>query len=225
MKRLLCLLLVFSLFGCSQQEKSNYEKLSNDAVITQSFTDAERQNLAKILDFVEDQICKDSKEISPQLCYEALLIKDSIKSTQDGILRVLDYQEQKILYKELDSSFINDLWSREGEKFINRYVGDSLYTYKYESFHLKPFGSKYANFLEKFAQQNEYVKHYLERARVPGEFYTPYLSVYMSIDYRKFDFSDIKIQLLYAFYYLDINENNIHPYDKAEKWLQKLKEN
>lgn len=218
MKKYVFLLMILMQFSCTEKTLSNYEKLKSDSLISQSFTDVEIQDLAKMLDFIESEICIDSEHRSTKECYEILLKKDSIKVANEEVLRVLNYEKQSTLYGELDQHLFYNLWDISSQKLYKQIEGQE-YEYEHLSYYLKTYDSKYMEFLKRFANENKDVKKYLDEALVSGEFNTPSITAFMSIDYRKFDFSDIKIQLVYAFYYLDINETRINPWDEMNKSL------
>ena len=206
MKKLLFLFSILLFISCSKEEFTTYKEMKSDKLLSKSFTDNELENLAKIIDFFEEQICE--KGSNKERCYRNFLKKDSIKLVNENEMYWFDYKKQEKLYSDLDTSFFNSFWVKstgfarlEKEKEI-----------RYNYFHLIVYNdvgfTKYANFIQKFGLENKFIKEYFKSIEMSIDFFTPITPISLTINHNNFNKKDIKIRLIYSFHYLNINEEN-----------------
>lgn len=199
--------------SCINREISTYDEMKSDDLLVESFTNNELKDLSKIVDFFESEICSYTKKSVVEECYIPFLKLDSVAVERGELLQVLNYDKQKDLYKSIDSAFFKDLWYTSE---MTRVRDD--YEFKDKCYSLNVFRKKYPNFLEKFAKQRESLKRYNEQASMIGDFYNPISPIILTINYGNFDFKDVKIRLVYALHYLNINECSIQP---QKRWMSK----
>ena len=206
MKKLLFLFSILLFISCSKEGFTTYKEMKSDKLLSKSFTDNELENLAKIIDFFEEQICE--KGSNKERCYRNFLKKDSIKLVNENEMYWFDYKKQEKLYSDLDSTFLQSFWDKG--------YGDSIITInpekriKYDYFHLKVYNdvgfTKYAKFIQKFGLENQFIKEYYKSIEMSNEFFTPITPISLTINHNNFNKKDIKIRIIYSFHYLNINE-------------------
>ncbi len=188
--------------------------MRSDNLMAKFFTNDELKDLAKIVDFFESQMCKsEGKNQSSKDCYKGFVEKDSTLYMKGSFHTFIDYKEQKNLYKNIDSIFFNDLWF-EGEE--TRFYGEEK-PYKYNSYSLKIYDSKYFKFVKEISNENKIVSEYIESVEIANDFSSHSPLVFLSYYYNRYNFKDVKIRLIYAFYYLNINESYINRYNQSYK--------
>ncbi|MGJ8743697.1 hypothetical protein [Polaribacter sp.] len=62
MKKLVYLIAVLLFVSCTQEEATTYKEMKSDESMLEFFTDSELQDLAKIVDFFESEICLDKSK-------------------------------------------------------------------------------------------------------------------------------------------------------------------
>ena len=199
MKKLFFLISILLLIGCSKKELSTYDEMKSDKLMSESFTDNELENLAKIVDFFEGKICNNIDNF--EKCYKKLLRKDSTKlANNKRELYNFDYNEQEKLYSNLDSTFFNNFWYKSSGDLVD-----------YDYYYLKVFNkkklSRYMSFLKKFSKINKYFKDYVEIVEISNDFSMATGPINLIYHHNYFNKKDIKIRLIYSFHYLNINED------------------
>lgn len=197
-KVLFCFLIIAS---CSKKELPTYKEMKSDKLMTDSFNDSELKDLAKIVDFFENEICENFNEGDKsdiKRCYDKFNVKDTIASSQGSHLKFIDIKLQRKMYKKIDSATLYSIW-RHG-----RCYPDTLKIS--ENLGLRAWDGKYVEFIKKVGEKEEFFKNYAESLYIsnglgPGQIFE------LTMFYKTFNISDIKVRLLYAIQYLTINEN------------------
>ena len=68
MQKLIYFLSILLFINCDKKENLTYKEMKADKLLSESFTDNELKDLARIVDFFESQICLD-KNVSKEECY------------------------------------------------------------------------------------------------------------------------------------------------------------
>jgi hypothetical protein len=202
--------------SCNSRELTTFNEMKSDEILSESFTNKELKELAKVVDFFESQICNYIQSETQTNCYVSFLKQDSIAHVNENIVQVLDYERQKELYRSIDSLVFKELWE-EGESTL--YRGDK--EFKVKHYYLRFFHSKYLGFVEKFAKENKYIKEYIESASIQIDFASIMAPFQLIISYNNFNFNDIKTRLVYAMYYVEFNETRIQPQKRRNESLKK----
>lgn len=208
MKNVIFFLSVILFFSCSKKEASTFTEMKSDELLSESFTDSELENLAKIVDFFESQICSDTNE-NIENCYNDFLRKDSINLVDDNFMKTIDYEKQTLLYSELDSVFFNDFF----DVGIGRTFQENNTEIKYEYYHLKVV-EKYGDFLKKLSKIDKFKNEYYIAVERSNELISPTTPVILTLFYKNWSKKDIKVRLIYSFHYLIFNEEYIKRVNK-----------
>ncbi|WKD86033.1 hypothetical protein KCTC32516_01384 [Polaribacter huanghezhanensis] len=211
MKKFVLLVSIVLFISCAKNETSTFKEMKADTLLSASFSTSELKDLAKIVDFFEEQICNNENIKNKEKCYNSFLKRDSIRMVDENMMNTFDYKEQEKLYSKLSRPFFNEFW----EEGAGTQFPDSENEVKYKYYHLKVFDnksiSKYAKFVKTFSKENKYIEGYFERFQVSGDFYTPSTPILLIFYYKRFNKENIKIRLIYAFHYININEENMKP--------------
>ncbi len=199
--------IILTLVGCSDKQPKS---LDTDPIVIQIFEDTEIRNLSKILQFFEEQICTnqqiDNEKISD--CYKAYL-KQLSKAVETGCIEInIPFEEQKKMYKAIDTSTFNQIWYIGKQRFP-----DSPKTFKYFTLYHNGKHVKYLKFLKAVGDKNEIIKDYYEALRSVGSI-SPTSVAHLLKSYQLYDVSDIKIRLIIAIHYLTLNDQ----YERKEKY-------
>ena len=208
MTKLVYLLSILIFISCSTKE-STYEEMKSDKLLSESFTDIELQNLAIVLDFFDEIIFDETKEVNIEKSYNKYLERDSIKIIEKGQLRKIKYKNLNKVFSILDSTFVNSFWDIG---IITNINPETKKQTKTEYLHLKVYNSsglsKYANFIEKYSKENKLLTDYIKNAKVSNEFFGPGDQGMFIIHFRDFNKKDIKVRLIYSLNNIIINERN-----------------
>ena len=210
MKNVIFFLSIFLFFSCSKKEDAIFKEMKSDLLLSKSFTDSELKDLAKIVGFFESQICNENqKEI--EKCYNSFLKNDSIRYVDKHEMYVFEYKKQEQLYSDLSPDFFNEFWNEGTGTQFSGNENEVKYTY----FNLKVYGkkglSKYGSFVENYSKENKFIKEYFDGIEVSAEFLTPTTPIKLTYNYKRFNKKDIKIRMIYAFHYLNVNEMYMKP--------------
>lgn len=209
MKRLFIFMTILFLLSCSQKE-STYEEMKADELLSESFTENELENLAKIVDFFENQICLD-KNLSKEECYfnfnqDRINIAFKDYETKKNEFTIpINYKLQKKLYKKIDSTFFKEIW-------INPVFGDGITgkPKKRDWYVLNLFG-EYSKFMKKTGEVTNdiFFINIYENFNLSNE-----LSAAITIiETQKLsinDYKDIKKKLYFSIYYLNLKEKEVN---------------
>ena len=207
-KIVIVLLLILS--GCSYDTE---KKLCNSLTVTDCFTHEEIKDLAKLLDFFNEQICVSSgmnkKEIIK--CYDSF-IERMWKETVEigGVELKIPYFKQQEVYNQISDSLFNQIWIFiKNRKRNETGTLDTLRTIEYR------IDGKYVKFLKELGKEYELAKNYSETLEI---FYNISPSMYSDIfvikEYYQYDLNDIRLQLVLAIHYLTMNDQ----YQRKEKF-------
>jgi hypothetical protein len=190
MKNLVYLIAFLLFVSCTKEQSATYKEMNSDASMSEFFTDNELENLAKIVDFFESQICSD-KNLSKEECYSNFdqdifnkAFKDYKINKNEFMIIPINYKLQKKLYKKIDTYFLKEIW-------INPVIGYSLKEklMKRDWYALNLFG-KYSKFIKKTGEENNdlFFKNIYENFNLTNE-----LSVAQTlIETKKISINDYK---------------------------------
>ncbi|WP_347175152.1 hypothetical protein [Polaribacter uvawellassae] len=205
MKKFILLVSIVLFISCAKDETSTFKEMKADTLLSESFSTYELNDLAKIVDFFESQICKkygDLNKCDIQKAYKKFNVADSISYPR--YLNFIDFKKQKELYNKITPKLKYKIWAHpftiEGKKEIK----DVLW--------IRGNGD-YINFLKRVGNSKkefEIFKKYAEEIELSND-----LSVKnewdLALNYRFYDSKDIKFRLLIAIHYLSLNEQFIQP--------------
>jgi hypothetical protein len=210
MKKIVFLFFVLFLISCSEQEPTTYNEMKSDEFMSDFFTDNELQDLAKIVDLFESDICLD-KSKSKEKCYFEFNQKIG-KYFYEGKLefsKLFDYKKQKKLYSTIDSILFNEIW-------VKRWSSIRGENFKLSKYYNLKINGKYASFLRKFSQENPFYEGYYNSFNLTGDVhYIHFIEGFKKIKIE--DIKDIKVKLLIAIHYLTNCEISQFPYKKVKK--------
>jgi len=177
-----------------------------DKSMSEFFTDEELEDLSKIVDFFESEICLEKNE-SKDACYFDFNKKTITSAVYgDKALRLqIDYKSQQKLYSEIDSLFFKEIWIH------NTYLkgGDINNKIKDKVYNLNLFG-KYLLFLKSLKNEDVVFRDFYQIFNISNDIS---FGVNASAFY-KFkieEFKGIKRRLFFAIYYLTINDKINNP--------------
>jgi hypothetical protein len=162
-----------------------------------NFTAEQIDDLKKIRDFFENQICE-KKGDDFENCFSKML-PELIEFGWQPILEKIDYNKQKELYESISMSTFNEIW--EFQKII----------YPESENELKSIASKYnggyQKYLTELGVKNSQIRDYAKRLIKAGDFESMGLlqqNIYQNPN--EFDLSDANIQILISVHYLTQND-------------------
>jgi len=205
MRKIIQLLSLLILLSCSNS--SNLDLQSNPT-IESVFNESEIQDLSRILNFFNDQICsiQEVDRADLKYCYKSYF--ERLKRTEESggdIELNIPYNKQQELYTKINKSTFDEIWNFG--KTYNRRSPDTL---KFMSLN---YNGKYVKFLKEFSRENETMKYYYEQFEDAGCI-SPNLVASLLWGYEYYDISDIRMQLVVAIHYLTLNDN----YKRKEKY-------
>jgi hypothetical protein len=198
---ILVLLIVASAFvGCSSPQ-------SLVSILEQSeYSEIERQDLTKLVDFFESQIAIEGK--SKKESYELILSKAN--DDYMAIPNTISIEEQRKVFKEISSSTYNDIWFEGEGKAYKSYEGESFDPpIHYKSISAKV-DSKYIKLLQSLGKDNPKIKLYVERMQNAGDFPMFYNLFGMLVDPKANwteNLDDSHWRLIISLHLLTINED------------------
>lgn len=208
-EKVIVLFLALLLLACSENESNTLREMKSDKLFSESFSENELENLAKIVDFFESQICLD-KSKSKEQCYFVFnqkigkeFFKEELEFSQ-----LFDYEKQQKLYKNIDTVFFKEIWVKRMSAFGNE-------DFKLSKHYDLKINGKYAEFLKKFCGENLFYEGYYKRLNITGEVhYRHFIDGFKNLKLE--DLKDVKVRLLSAVHYLTNFEVSQFPY-KREK--------
>ena len=202
MKRVPILFIITILFlGCSKIDLSTYSEMKSDNLLSNSFSNNELKDLAKIVDFFEDEMCNNfnkNDKTNIKKCYDKFNIRDSISYRGGSYLKFINFKSQEKLYKQLDSSLLYQIWRN------TRCYPDSARVIK--TLGIRAWDGKYFEFLKKAGKREELFKVYSDNMALVNDIGISN-SLLLTHHYKMMNMNDLKIRLLYAVQYLTINED------------------
>ena len=184
------------LFQCSPAFET---KLASDSTITKIFSTTEIENLSKILDFFEGQICSIEKvEIANTLgCYSSFFERMQ-KGAEDGEIPIdISFDQQKILYQNIDRSTFDEIWGFN--KMWRHISSDPLKSMGFN------YDGKYVDFLGEYGKLNPIIYEYYDTYQQAGDI-SPSMVAGLVKNHQAYDISQVNIRLIIAIHYLTIND-------------------
>lgn len=190
---------IFIIFFLINFSVKSQEKLGENLTIKSVFNKIEIQDLALILDFFDNGVCKteniDKSNISD--CYQSFFERMA-ESEKTGIIEFrISFNEQKLIYKKISQSTFNEIWT-----FGKSWKRESSQKFKYLSYNLN---GKYAEYLEELGNENKIIKNYIDTLLAAGDI-SPIMFANVLMGYKNYDITDIRIRLMIAIHYMTLND-------------------
>ena len=209
MQKLIYFLSILLFINCDKKENLTYSEMKEDKLLSESFNDNELQNLARIVDFFESQICLD-KNVSKEECYFyfnqeriSIAFKD-YETKKNEFIVPINYKLQEKLYKKIDSTFFKEIW-------INPVTGNDITgkPKKRDWYVLNLFG-EYPKFMKKTGEVNNdfFFKNIYENFNLSNQL-SPTLTIIETQKLSIKDYKDIKKKLYFSIYYLNLKEKEV----------------
>jgi hypothetical protein len=198
---ILVLLIVASAFvGCSSPQ-------SLLSILEQSeYSEIERQDLTKIVDFFESQIAIEGK--SKKKSYQLML--SQAYDDYMAIPNKISIGKQRELFKDISPSLYNDIWFEGEARAYKSYEGEEFESpIRYKSISAK-IDSKYVKLLQTLGKDNPKIKIYVERMQNAGDFPMFYNLFGMLVDPKANwteNLDDSHWRLIISLHLLTINED------------------
>lgn len=199
--RLFILVLCGLLFSCKEN------KSLNDALKDSEFTNSEKQDIVKMVEFFESKIISSKANFKQD--YEAF-VKSVYENGYEAILSKIDINEQRKLMKSINNSTFNEIWELSKSRAYMSYSGvkfeESIH---YESLSVNTQG-KYVRLLQKLSKNNKKIEHYTNAVLNSGDFPLFAYSFSLLFDYKgnsNGDIRDGELRIIFALELLTINEN------------------
>ena len=206
MKKLGFLLTILLLLACSENKPKTLKEMESDKLLSESFTENELEDLSKIVEFFESQICLDEGKSKDECYFE--FNKSTIEDfSQKGIdYKVpINYKLQEELYSEIDTIFFKEIWVHP--KF---FIGKDFKTEIIEeAYNLNLFG-KYILFLKSLKNEDVLFRDFYKIFNSVNEISFG-VQAYAFNQFELKEFKGIKRRLFFAIYYLTVNDK-MHNY-------------
>ena len=210
MQKLIYFLSILLFINCDKKENLTYKEMKADKLLSESFTDNELKDLARIVDFFESQICSD-KNLPKEECYlnfnqEKINIafKNYETKNNEFITIPINYKLQEKLYKKIDSNFFKEIW-------IHPVTGDDITgkSKKRDWYVINLFG-EYSKFMKKTGDVNNdiFFKNIYENFNLSNELSSS-LNIIETQKLSINDYKDIKKKLYFSIYYLNLKEKEV----------------
>tara|TARA_R110002096_G_C14626882_1_gene724515 strand:- start:1012 stop:1662 length:651 start_codon:yes stop_codon:yes gene_type:complete len=209
MQKLIYFLSILLFINCDKKENLTYKEMKADKLLSESFTDNELKDLARIVDFFESQICLD-KNVSKEECYfnfNQERINTAFKdyeTKKNEFIVPINYKLQEKLYKKIDSTFFKEIW-------INPVTGNDITgkPKKRDWYVLNLFG-EYPKFMKKTGEVNNdlFFKNIYENFNLSNQL-SPTLTIIETQKLSIKDYKDIKKKLYFSIYYLNLKEKEV----------------
>ena len=192
------LLIITAIFAvCCVLQRQN--DLSNDETIKETFNATEIDDLLKIQSFFDKSIglteSKNQKEIIKAYT-DFFQLNSEIEKVADLDLPI-DFNDQKMLYNQLDKKTFEDIWSIGWSTKMNS--NDTL-----KNVELNRHGI-YVGFLKTLGEQDSIIDKYYNSLDVAGDI-SPSMVADLVKNYDNYNIKDPKIRLMIAIHYLTLND-------------------
>ena len=177
-------------------EDTTEKKMNDYSTVTDYFTQEEIKDLAKLLDFFNEQICvsfgKDKKNTLE--CYDHF-IRSVYEMVPEGYFDFkISFEEQQEIYKQICDSLFLQIWGVA--TFVGRNSPDTL-----KLIDLRGDG-KYMKFLNELGKEYEMINTYCENFRLAGGTSVSMVENIINIKEKyHYDLNDTRLQLVVAIHY------------------------
>jgi len=202
MKKFLYILILCSLFfSC------NNNKTLTDVLNKSEFTNSEKQDIIKMVEFFESKIV--SSEANFKKDYEAF-VKSVYQNGYEVILNIIDINKQRNLIKSISDSTFYEIWYKSKSRAYISYSGVKFEEpIPYESLSVNTQG-KYVRFLQNLSKNNNKIEHYTNAVLNSGDF--PLFQYAFNLMFDSYgnasgDISNGELRIIFALELLTINEN------------------
>lgn len=205
MKKLIYFLSILLFINCDKKVDSTYKEMKADKLLSESFTDNELQNLAKIVDFFESEIII-NQNLSKTENYKVFTNKSANYVLQNDTFKLkIDYKNQQKLYGSLDSSFFKEIWVFYAQK---KWKVGNLHFEEEAQYNINIVG-KFFKYLKDLSKHDSIVNDFHKNASISNDINFPAGAQFLA-QIQKEEFQSINRKLFFAFYFLSANEHNQH---------------
>jgi hypothetical protein len=193
-------ILIITFITCGNQQVVSPE-------IESTFNKEQVKDLNKIVEFFTSQMCGDN--ISFTHCMESS-IKDLGEYGIQPILKNINFENQQLLYSQLESDIFNEIWA-----YCKTIFPDDNQSYKSICYNNK---GLYNQYLRKVGQSNPIIKAYHEGLINAGDF-IGIVTVESEIYHKtgRINLDDPNVQVILAIEYLSENDSE----KRREPWTIK----
>lgn len=194
MKKIIFFLSIILFINCDKKDDSTYKEMKADKLLSESFSDNELENLAKIVEFFENEIIID-KGLSKPENYK-IFTNNSAKYVlkNDTIKLKIDYKNQQKLYRSLDSSFFKEIWVFYAQKKSK--VGN-LYFEEEAKYNMNIVG-KFFKYLKNLSKYDRIVNDFHKNASISNDINFPAGAQFLA-QIKKEEFENINRKLFLHF--------------------------
>ncbi len=175
---------------------STNRNLVSNKQVSFVFNKTEIKDLEIILNFFEQNICKDFNN-DYKSCYKSFNKRMLEEANNGKFGLIIPYDSQKRMYKRLNKALFNEIWSyglswKPKSKDTIKIIGIN-------------FNGKYVNLLKKLGNSNASINKYYKDLQSSGDI-TPLMVNRLINEYDKYKIENIEIRLFYAIHYLILND-------------------
>lgn len=164
------------------------ESVQSTPELEKHFSDEQIKDLQRVNSFFVSEILKNEPfKKGIEDFYEKLYSEGF-----DSILKTIDYNHQKELYKSISQSTFDEIWVVQ--KNIYDYIGETSIRPKYNGAFYK--------YLEELSLSNEFGKVCLKRLQESGDYNFTDFDYYIVENFHAMDFEDFNNQLIISIYLL-----------------------
>ena len=168
-----------------------------------NFTSEQIEDLKKIRDFFENQICDDSKSDFSD-CFRKIP-HDSLYAYGIPFWKQIDFEKQKGLYDNISKSTFKEIWDfGKTTNLKNGLVYKSVCSSN----------GNYQNYLTELGEKNPKIEKYAEKLLWAGDWSSGNIHYQVFNDEKNFDLNNSDIQLILSIHYLTFNDQE----KRNEKW-------
>ncbi|MFY7709405.1 hypothetical protein ACOSQB_02155 [Tenacibaculum sp. MEBiC07804] len=174
--------------------------MKTDVLIKKIFSKNEIDDLQKVFDFFNNEICNSNNQKLNE-CYNNYCLEIRSQIEKNVVFNTgLNFEKQKKLYEKLRNSTFKEIWSFQQSLPI-RERKDTL---KYLGLN---YNGKYRKFLNESGNENKAIKNYAQAFNVNADL-GPSMIAELGMNYKTFNTQDLKTKLIIAIHYLTLNDQN-----------------